>query len=241
MCSVDVKQALWGWSIDMEGQSSRRRGSNGSESSSENRGLCGREGRKSRQRMQVAYLLNENMGAPSVSRGSVGRGKGGRHGCSVREDSVVGWKGRNVKVRQRGEDGSAVGRQEEPRTPVMRRRCLERGSSGSGMGTPTSIMKTGSGGNGEKKKKVERRYMCDRCGFAFGMKSNLKRHVATVHEDRRLFRCKMCESAFGLKQNLTTHVRVKHEKRRPFVCGVCGLAFGYKQVLQNHQRSIHQM
>ncbi len=55
-------------------------------------------------------------------------------------------------------------------------------------------------------------FPCEQCGFLFGMRSNLKRHVLTVHEDRRTFTCPICNSAFGLKQNLATHIRVKHEK-----------------------------
>jgi hypothetical protein len=85
----------------------------------------------------------------------------------------------------------------------------------------------------------KRCFPCQQCGFIFGMRSNLKRHILTVHEDRRIFRCDLCSASFGLKQNLVTHVRVKHERRRPFSCIICGLTFGYKQVLQNHVRNIH--
>lgn len=82
-------------------------------------------------------------------------------------------------------------------------------------------------------------FPCTQCGFVFGMRSNLKRHVSTVHDDLRAFRCEVCPASFGLKQNLVTHVRVKHERRRPFSCETCGQKFGYKQVLQNHIRNIH--
>lgn len=85
----------------------------------------------------------------------------------------------------------------------------------------------------------EKKFQCEQCGAIFGMKSNLKRHVLTVHEDRRGHQCQICGAAFGLKQNLATHVRVKHEKMRPFQCDACGANFGYKQVLQNHRRNIH--
>lgn len=88
--------------------------------------------------------------------------------------------------------------------------------------------------NGKK-----RSFPCPQCGFVFKMRSNLKRHIATVHEDRRSFVCDICQTSFGLKQNLVTHVRVKHERSRPFACDICGMTFGYKQVLQNHVRNIH--
>lgn len=118
--------------------------------------------------------------------------------------------------------------------------------------SPSSIMKTsgvesscklpaskGSSSWDKSEKKKQRKYECSQCGFCFGMRSNLKRHVMTVHEDRREFRCRFCDAAFGLKQNLVTHIRVKHERKRPFVCEVCSYSFGYKQVLQNHRRNIH--
>lgn len=85
----------------------------------------------------------------------------------------------------------------------------------------------------------KRVFPCPQCGFVFKMRSNLKRHISTVHEDRRTFVCDICQMSFGLKQNLVTHVRVKHERSRPFVCDKCGMTFGYKQVLQNHVRNIH--
>lgn len=100
-----------------------------------------------------------------------------------------------------------------------------------GLGNSPEII----GGSSSKEKK----FVCEQCGTGFGMKSNLKRHIMTVHEDRRGYQCVTCGAAFGLKQNLATHIRVKHEKRRPFQCDVCGVSFGYKQVLQNHRRNIH--
>lgn len=111
------------------------------------------------------------------------------------------------------------------------------GGTGRSMGGAKGIRKSKSLWSGGKEK--ERRFVCEQCGCAFGMRSNLKRHISTVHEQRRIFRCELCGAAFGLKQNLCTHVRVKHLKVRAFECEVCRYCFGYKQVLQNHRRSIH--
>lgn len=107
------------------------------------------------------------------------------------------------------------------------------GPSGSRM-QPIQALSRGEIGPSGKKL-----FPCSQCGFVFGMRSNLKRHVSTVHEDQRMFTCEVCPASFGLKQNLVTHVRVKHERRRPFSCDTCGQKFGYKQVLQNHVRNIH--
>lgn len=82
-------------------------------------------------------------------------------------------------------------------------------------------------------------YQCKICGTSFAIKSNLKRHISTVHEDRRQYMCRICGMSFGLKQNLDTHIQAKHEKKRPYHCDLCGSRFGYKHVLQNHSRNIH--
>eukprot|EP00172_Hildenbrandia_rubra_P000725 Plantae.Rhodophyta-Hildenbrandia_rubra.ctg13992.p2 GENE.Plantae.Rhodophyta-Hildenbrandia_rubra.ctg13992~~Plantae.Rhodophyta-Hildenbrandia_rubra.ctg13992.p2 ORF type:complete len:206 (+),score=32.22 Plantae.Rhodophyta-Hildenbrandia_rubra.ctg13992:912-1529(+) len=84
-----------------------------------------------------------------------------------------------------------------------------------------------------------RRYACKRCPSKFAIRSNLKRHVKTVHFDIRAYECCVCHATFGLKHNLRTHVRAKHERRRPFACEDCGATFGYRQVLNNHRMNIH--
>jgi len=106
---------------------------------------------------------------------------------------------------------------------------------------PTSLPSatSSSASSSSSQLKRARRFPCEQCGYIFGMRSNLKRHILTVHEEQRRYACKFCNKAFGLKQNLTTHVRVKHEKARPFRCEICMAAFGYKQVLVNHRRNIH--
>ena len=86
------------------------------------------------------------------------------------------------------------------------------------------------------KKTKPRRFACPKCPSRFAIRSNLKRHLNTVHFDIRAFRCEVCHAAFGLKHNLRTHIRAKHERKRPFECEDCGANFGYKQVLKNHKK-----
>lgn len=185
--------------------------SNGSNGSSRSGG-SGREGEWTKERMRVDYLLN----GPSSGRGS-GNPK-------VKSSS------RDAMHHHRHQQSREV-RQSLEQTHAGAARSMSR-TDGSTVGSKAD--KKGGGPDGEK-----RRFSCEICGFAFAMRSNLKRHVVTVHEERRGFKCGLCGSAFGLKQNLATHVRVKHEKSRPYGCEVCGQRFGYKQVLQNHQKNIH--
>lgn len=193
----------------------------------------------------------------TIVRGSRGGGRGGAV-TRGRLGRIGGVDAADGMGRVDDGSGSRVGTGRGIRGVVRGSREL---STKTGPGSRAASTKTGSGldsgngngngiGNGRKTgadKGVSdcagnggrRLFPCTQCGFEFGMRSNLKRHISTVHEDQRGFRCDVCGASFGLKQNLVTHVRVKHERRRPFSCDTCGLKFGYKQVLQNHVRNIH--
>ena len=61
---------------------------------------------------------------------------------------------------------------------------------------------------------------CD--GVAFGEKSNLTRHLDTVHLERREHTCRYCPGvAFGQKSDLTKHVNMVHLKLREHACPYC--------------------
>lgn len=204
--------------------SPRRTPSNHSSGSSHSMG-------QSRDRMKVKYLLNEEEGRPGTpsahSERLTGRGRGDGEQEEYGWDGTGAWEGRGTSSGIRG--GKAV--TETPKSIMVR-------SDSGGMGVRGRCVEKGRRGVGEGK---VRRFVCETCGFAFAMKSNLKRHRQTVHQRVKEFLCEYCGSMFGLKQNLLTHIRVRHERRKDFVCEVCGEEFGYKQVLQNHCRNIHGM
>ena len=58
-----------------------------------------------------------------------------------------------------------------------------------------------------------RRHACPQCDYKTGKVSDLRKHVRTVHEQRRDHACPQCDAAFGTAGNLTTHVRVVHEQQ----------------------------
>ena len=72
---------------------------------------------------------------------------------------------------------------------------------------------------------------------AFYKESDLKRHIASVHEKVRDKFCNQCGKGFGDQKILNTHVRKVHQKteRREFeVCQVCGLNFVSIHALNRH-------
>ena len=63
---------------------------------------------------------------------------------------------------------------------------------------------------------------CDQCGLKFAEKSQVDRHVRTVHLKIKQYRCKICDTFFVEIGNLKEHIGIKHmgyanskEWRRP--------------------------
>jgi hypothetical protein len=48
-------------------------------------------------------------------------------------------------------------------------------------------------------------------------KGNLKRHIQTVHESKKLLNCKICSLSFGLKSSLQANIITVHENLNPFL------------------------
>ena len=60
------------------------------------------------------------------------------------------------------------------------------------------------------------------------MKSNLNKHVSTVHEGIKPFQCDICNACFGQKDNLNNHIAIVHEGIKQFKCDICHAGFGRK-------------
>ena len=79
-------------------------------------------------------------------------------------------------------------------------------------------------------------------GVAYQTKSDLTRHIETVHEKRRDHACPHCPSAFGHKGSLKAHIETVHKKRRDHACGYAyckDVAFGTAGTLKKHISAIH--
>ena len=53
-------------------------------------------------------------------------------------------------------------------------------------------------------------HSCDKCGIIFKWPSNLKKHVAIVHEGEQKYQCDHCGQAFGRQYSLRKHVEIIH-------------------------------
>ena len=53
-------------------------------------------------------------------------------------------------------------------------------------------------------------FQCEQCDYLTVRKSNLERHVMTVHGKLRTFECETCGKTFGLKHHLEKHCQVMH-------------------------------
>ena len=53
-------------------------------------------------------------------------------------------------------------------------------------------------------------FQCDRCSYEARLKTNLIRHITTVHEKILNFECDVCSKSFGQKVNLQQHYKKTH-------------------------------
>ena len=49
-----------------------------------------------------------------------------------------------------------------------------------------------------------KKFKCTICGYNF---SQLKRHIARVHEGKKPFKCDICHASFTQKNNMKQHIR----------------------------------
>ena len=83
------------------------------------------------------------------------------------------------------------------------------------------------------------RFECDTCHRRFGHKSDMKRHVRTVHLKERRFFCGDCGQAFGRSDARDAHVRMMHDNIRSAACFHCGKTFCKDSDLMRHTRRVH--
>lgn len=81
---------------------------------------------------------------------------------------------------------------------------------------------------------------CHICEQRFARRSNLFKHLRSVHEELRRFACTACSFKFKRQDHLLKHTRSVHAKVRKFSCDICGIGFAEKFNRDKHCRSIHQ-
>ncbi len=87
--------------------------------------------------------------------------------------------------------------------------------------------------------------MCDQCGVAFKVKSQLAGHIKRIHDKTFVVAtphaCTYCEKSFSSKLVRDNHVRSVHTGERPYVCSVsgCDKGFSVKASLTLHLKTAH--
>ena len=81
--------------------------------------------------------------------------------------------------------------------------------------------------------------MCPLCKAIFE-KSNLKRHLSTVHEGKKDHKCDYCGKEYFEKKRLNHHIKREHDKIRDEKCNQCEKLFFSKELVQKHIRNFHK-
>lgn len=83
---------------------------------------------------------------------------------------------------------------------------------------------------------------CTLCESAFLRNTDLKKHLACVHEKKRPHACKAtgCSSRFFFAKDLKKHISTVHERNKPFECPKCGQKFGKREHMTSHARRVHE-
>lgn len=90
------------------------------------------------------------------------------------------------------------------------------------------------------RKKRQRKFVCDTCGFGFYTNSDLQKHVSSVHLLLRPYKCTVCDKRFGERSNATKHFKSVHEKQKNAACDQCDKVFGFRDGLVRHVRLVHE-
>ena len=91
------------------------------------------------------------------------------------------------------------------------------------------------------KRELEREidHKCKKCGKAFWDKSNLRRHIKSVHNKMKDHICKECGYSASQKIALKKHIKAVHDKIKDHICKECGYAASEKFNLQIHINEVH--
>ena len=80
---------------------------------------------------------------------------------------------------------------------------------------------------------------CTSCMKRFSRMDHLKLHIACVHDKKKEFMCLICEKGFSRKDKLKYHISSVHEKEKSYQCDECKCFFSTKQHLKRHIEILH--
>lgn len=79
--------------------------------------------------------------------------------------------------------------------------------------------------------------ICHICDNVFMNRSNLKRHLNTVHSGK-IYKCDICKTKFTKHRQFAYHMR-RHNKKKDLTCDKCGLIMASNRALAIHKEIHH--
>lgn len=76
---------------------------------------------------------------------------------------------------------------------------------------------------------------CDHCSESFVKRSDLNKHLKTIHKDKTLV-CDVCNQSFTQIQTLKRHSKIHQSDQRNKLCPFCGKCFVRTDDLRRHVR-----
>ena len=90
-----------------------------------------------------------------------------------------------------------------------------------------------------KEKVRERKQSCCFCNQEFSEQQSLSKHIASVHEGKKILQCTICDEVFTLKVELNLHMNSSHDDKPSFSCFICDKFFTTKYNLKHHTKTKH--
>ena len=78
------------------------------------------------------------------------------------------------------------------------------------------------------------------CGKSFPQKTNMKRHILTIHEGHKDDKCESGNKSITSNLDLTKHNKATPESHKEYKCESCGKSFSEKGTLKRHIYTIHE-
>jgi len=79
---------------------------------------------------------------------------------------------------------------------------------------------------------------CPSCTTSFTCKSNLRRHIKSVHQGIKPHSCEVCEKKFASKNEVKEHMSM-HTGEKAYKCEDCGKSFSQLSSLYGHRKKSH--
>ena len=81
------------------------------------------------------------------------------------------------------------------------------------------------------------KFTCYVCDKIYSYKGTLNRHIAQIHDKKKLFKCQICNQSCVSSAHLKRHIDSVHKDIRLHECQVCSGKFKRKSHLQKHLKT----